>query len=465
MERINIFIRTTKKDGDIAVRFRLIDGRDVQLYYTSEIIASLEDLSKFNTDGTVRSKVTNYNKDLHEDLSETIAAIKKVYHRLKNNKRIDAKISDEDFKVAVRRELHPERIDRTADSTLISKYRNFVQFQYNGGVFGGSRLIKYTILGDKLERFLTIRGLRDLTPAEFTDETLTDFRQFIFDEYLYVDSWRGLYTRMKERDIPSARLSANTVATNLKLLSAFFTDLESKQEITVSPFRHLGKTVRKIYLHEDYDAPYYLTADEFAKILGTEVPATLKATKDAFVVQCALGCRIGDYQSLTMDNVSVSPEGIPYVHYLPHKTSAAQDGNTEVETPLVRFAFDIIKQNQFQFPVLKYATGQTGYNAKIKTLMEVCGIDKKVAVSEREGRTKVNNYVALSDLASSKLCRKTHVDMLTKVQVNMYASGLHKQGSKAVEHYSALELKDRFILLCAAFNQPQYKVNEDLEIC
>lgn len=46
----------------------------------------------------------------------------------------------------------------------------------------------------------------------------------------------------------------------------------------------------------------------------------------------------------------------------------------------------------------------------------------------------------------------------------MYATGLHEAGSSAVEHYSMLELHDLFVLLCTAFNQPQYKVDKQLNV-
>ena len=70
----------------------------------------------------------------------------------------------------------------------------------------------------------------------------------------------------------------------------------------------------------------------------------------------------------------------------------------------------------------------------------------------------------LHTVGSSKLCRKTHIDISNKAQVNMYAIGLHEVGSSAVEHYSMLEIRDLFTLLCAAFNQPQYRVDKQLNI-
>lgn len=46
----------------------------------------------------------------------------------------------------------------------------------------------------------------------------------------------------------------------------------------------------------------------------------------------------------------------------------------------------------------------------------------------------------------------------------MYVTGVHKAGSSAVEHYSMLEIRDLFMLLCAAFNQPRYRVDKQLNV-
>lgn len=46
----------------------------------------------------------------------------------------------------------------------------------------------------------------------------------------------------------------------------------------------------------------------------------------------------------------------------------------------------------------------------------------------------------------------------------MYAPGLHEVGNSAVEHYSMLEIRDLFMLLCAAFNQPRYRVDKQLNV-
>lgn len=99
---------------------------------------------------------------------------------------------------------------------------------------------------------------------------------------------------------------------------------------------------------------------------------------------------------------------------------------------------------------------------RIKYLLSVCKINRPVPQYNEE--TRQNDYIPLHSVGSSKLARKTHVDMLNKVQIDLYASGLHKAGSTAVRRYTAMELKDRFALMNAAFDQSPYKVNKKLEV-
>lgn len=163
-----------------------------------------------------------------------------------------------------------------------------------------------------------------------------------------------------------------------------------------------------------------------------------------------------------MKKVAVSPDGIPYVHYIPSKTAGSQETNSEIETPLVRYAFDIVKKTEFNLPILNYPYGVNGYNVKIKELLKICGVDREVKTFNEE--TRDNEYLPLYEAASTKLARKTHVDIMNKVQVNIYAAGLHRQGSAAVHRYTMMELADRFALMNVAFDQEDYRVNENMEV-
>ena len=82
-------------------------------------------------------------------------------------------------------------------------------------------------------------------------------------------------------------------------------------------------------------------------------------------------------------------------------------------------------------------------------MLQVCGITRRVSIFCPE--TGDNAYRPICEVATSKLARKTHIDMLNKVQINYYAAGLHRAGSDAVFRYTGLELKDRYELMKAAF--------------
>lgn len=66
MEKVTFINRTTKSEGSVKLRFRLRDGRSVDLYYKSDIEASLKDLSKFTPEGNLRSKSTVYSRFLRQ---------------------------------------------------------------------------------------------------------------------------------------------------------------------------------------------------------------------------------------------------------------------------------------------------------------------------------------------------------------------------------------------------------------
>jgi hypothetical protein len=145
---------------------------------------------------------------------------------------------------------------------------------------------------------------------------------------------------------------------------------------------------------------------------------------------------------------------------MPQKT-ALQQGE-EVATPLMQTALDILKKYDFKFSFLRNLWGKDGYNHQIKTLLEHCGINRKSPVRDTEsGKTK---YVPIYELASTKLARKTFVNLMASCQVDLYAAGLHKRGSDAVERYAHIDLKERFRLMCFAFGEPEYEVDDNLAI-
>lgn len=104
-------------------------------------------------------------------------------------------------------------------------------------------------------------------------------------------------------------------------------------ESSVSPFTYLGRNKKRIMMRESYTPPVFLLQDEFLKVRNADVPESLQETKNAFVLQCAFGCRISEFKRLIMDNIDVTDDGIMFVHYLPEKTLRENIGREEIQTP------------------------------------------------------------------------------------------------------------------------------------
>lgn len=471
MEHITIF-RRKDQTGDIRLRFRLQDTergvdaahpKGIDLYHKSAIMANVErELSRLNPDGTIKDGVPAKYKQMvgpksNEILAE-IEVIKRVYSAIKEaNLVVDSK----QFHKMIEDEKHPDRAERSEDETLLGQFRQFYA-QYKDD----SPLVfrDYQVLDGKLERYLRIAKRETILPKEFSVRDLEDFHKFMVDEYKYANSpkYGEYYAGMMERNIPKKPRSQNTVATEIKKLRTFFRWYAAQHDdYGKTPFERLSNAKRKELTSEEYDDAVCLTKDEFLKVLNTDVPTALQETKDVFLLQCNFGARIEDFRKIGMENVMVDAEnGIPYLRYLPHKT--LKKSKKDIETPILRYSLDIIKKYHFQFSILKYITGEKGYNRKIKDLLKHCGIDRGCKVYN--AADKRNDIVPLYERASSKLCRKTFVDMMVKAQIDEYAAGLHKKGSEAVRHYTNMTLQDRFKLMCFAFSQPIYAVDRDLNI-
>lgn len=433
METITLCFGTVA-DGLSEIRLKLEDGSNV-LYHSTGIPAN----------GNTHDPATRSEIDRHG------LAMCKAYTMMQLQGKT---MSNRVFEAEVKRML-----GETEDSVLPANasdseplHTRFVRYlddAHRDGVIGDARYAVAIGKAHKLQRFLAINKLSAITANDFTSDLVLEFRQFVYDEYLYVPKYPELYPRTPGHRPPVKRCCDSTVVHDLKLLQAFFTELENTGEIQHSPFRKISLKKRRAIMHVMYDDPVYLKADELQQVMATEVPSDMQWAKDMFVLNCAIGCRISDLLRLTPDKVGVSDDGIPYVHYIPSKTAGRQSTNKEVVTPLIEPAVEIIHRTQLKLMDTNPNYGKQRYNKALRKLLEYCGINRRVSLFNPDACD--NECKPLYEVASSKLARKTHIDMLNKVQINYYAAGLHRQGSDAVFRYTSLELADRNALMKAAF--------------
>lgn len=201
MERITLRVRTKKKEGTVPLMFRLRDTNGVDIYYKSDIAADVKQLDKFETDGSPKKKVTTVDKSLVQDIKDRKELIRQAYVAMKKQ---GLDITSEVLQVEVEKRVNPIVELRTENPSLINRYKKYAEDALQDGIIGAARQKHINIVGAKLERFLIINGLSEITPEEFTSDTLMEFRNFIYDEYLYVEKHKRLYKGIKPHNLPTS---------------------------------------------------------------------------------------------------------------------------------------------------------------------------------------------------------------------------------------------------------------------
>lgn len=465
MAKIDVSISSLVNGGGKSeLLFRVNVNRDVRLRVKSGIFVYP---NRFRN-GTIVLPRSEDGKSTRKEMLEANTTLSNLTVSIINFCETNKSITKDELVLFIDKYHNPEKYIQKDDKKepLCEMFQRYVDVWLDTGVIGAGRKKHYDVVIRELTRFFIINGIDSCPVEDFNKDTILKFREFLRTEYKLVDKYPGLYVDMNSRNRPSKERSQNTIAEKLLLLQAFMVELESNDIIPVSPFRKIGKEKEAI-MKQQYDEPIFLTKVEFNVVLTKDCPESLQRVKDLFIVQCCFGCRIGDFRRFTFDNIDIE-EGVPYIHYLPQKTH--RDGliRTEIKTPIIRFAYDIIMKYKGELskkallPFYPDGNGETGYNYQIKKLLEYCGIERKIAMFNPLSST--NEYKPIYEIASSKLARKTHVDMMNKVQVDKYAAGLHAKNSSAVNRYTNMGVKERFILMCAAFGCAEYRVDSELKI-
>ncbi len=209
-----------------------------------------------------------------------------------------------------------------------------------------------------------------------------------------------------------------------------------------------------------YGDPFYLTIEERNTLYDADLSEQphLALVRDIFVFHCFVGCRVSDLYRLTRDNIK---EG--FLEYMPQKTKKCHTKIVRVplhekaKTILARYlenAADdarnlgnVPKRKGRQPRVPKDLSKQllpfmsiAKYNAGIKALLKLCGIDRMVTLLDTHGLVTVQK--PLYEVATSHTARKTFVGNLYK-QVpdpNLIASmSGHQDGSRAFARYRSID--------------------------
>ena len=222
--------------------------------------------------------------------------------------------------------------------------------------------------------------------------------------------------------------SKNTAHGILSRLKAFYGYANKMGYTTNNPF------LRFEIEPEVYGNPIYITKEERDTLYYLHIPdERLRKTRDIFVFQCLIGCRVGDLIRLKKDNVVNSA-----IEYIPRKTKDERPVIARI--PLCPKAQNIIDRytTQEDGKLLPFISPQK-YNDYIKELFKFADITR--TVTRLNPLTRQEERVSIADIASSHMARRTFIGILHRKVKNEVIGSMsgHSTNSKAFSRYYHIE--------------------------
>ncbi|MEA4886376.1 MAG: site-specific integrase [Bacteroides graminisolvens] len=432
MTTVKAFIRTGKKDKEANIRFRLSDGRNVQLFHKSELMV-LPTLWDEKRELYKAKSVIKTEERIR--LNTAIAERKKLLLSLYNN---TPEITSDKLERLIDEHIHPEKYQKQGND-FFSIMETYLQKKKLSEV----REKNFRVLVRALQRYELFVSAYDtnkfkLELDKINTETIEDIESFLRNESNLYEEYPEIYRQIpaiinpKRKSTKPQPRGNNTICALFNKLRAFYNWCNQQKITDNRPFeRYNGVTIEK------YGTPFYLTLDERNLIADYDLSThpQLAIQRDIFIFQCLIGCRVSDLLKMTQDNIINEA-----IEYIPHKTK--DERPIVVRVPLNERAKAIIdkyKGINRKDKLLPFISAQK-YNDDIKEIFRLCGITRSVTVLN--STTGKEEKKPINEVASSHMARRTFVgNLYKKVKDPSLVGSLsgHAEGSKAFARYREID--------------------------
>ena len=431
MATVKAIVRTKRKKVEVNIRFRLSDGRGVQIFHNSNILVN-PDLwdakndcikkrvlcleSKRNEIDKAVTERKNLLLDLYREQKEQIIAgmsLDELVDRVINPKKYNVP-SKGLFELI---DIYIEESNKSENTKKVDRDSKAALFRY--------------------ETFRRLTEDKDfkLEILSFNENLIDDIKSFYMNEGNLYKEYPLTFKQLQRicnlnRVIKNK--GENVTYSFMKRVKAFFSWCVKKNIISSSPFDHYENT-----LTQRYGTPYYLTLEERNIIAEHDFSHNeqLSVQRDRFIFQCCIGCRVSDLLKLSRSNIINGA-----IEYIPIKTKGERPQTVRI--PLNERAMNLIKK--YESEGLKEAlfpkTSHIAYNRAIKKIMTECGITRLVTVLNPT--TGKEEKKPINEIASSHMARRTFIGNLYKKVKDPNLIGVlsgHCEGSKAFARYRDID--------------------------
>jgi len=427
MATITAFIRTSKKSKEVNVRFRLRDGRSLQLYHTSELIVNSDLWS--DEKQSIKPKVL-YNEVKRIGFNNSVNERKNLIADIYSKHVGKDGLTSEWLDIEIDKRLHPEKYGiNEKQQTFFETFEEFLEKRKLSQV----RKNNFRVIIRALKRFEIYKAITGLKAFELTlnsvnPDILNDIDKFLRNEHSFFNEYPEIYEKVPETRTPQPR-GQNTINDIFTKLRTFFLWCIEKELTTNNPF--------KTFSIEEcvYGTPIYITIEERNRLYKTNLKRhpKLAVQRDIFIFQCVIGCRVGDLYKMTKSNII---DGA--IEYVAGKTK--DNRPKTIRVPLNQIAQEILdRYKDYNGKLLPFISEQK-YNVAIKRIFLAARLKRPVTIINSQ--TREPEIKPLYTIASSHLARRTFVGNLYKhvKDPNLVGSlSGHKEGSKAFARYRDID--------------------------
>lgn len=439
MATVTAFIRVSSKKSEKAnVRFRLRDGRQLQLFYKSqlEINPAFWDAGKQE----IKAKIvfdTTKRAEFNRDVSNMKNMILEIYDSQKDKEAFTSDL----LEAEIDKLLNPGRYGLIEKKqTFLEAFEQFIEVRKISDV----RKRNFRVIHRALQRYELFNRLKgnksfQLSFDNITSATLRDIELFLTTEHKIIEKYPQVYGAIPETRAPKPR-GKNTINDIFTKLRTFYIWAIELDKTNKNPF--------KSYKIEEcvYGTPYYISIDERNRLYKANLSRhpNLAIQRDIFVFQCLIGCRVGDLYRLTKNNRINGA-----IEYIARKT---KDGRPiTVRVPLNSTAKEILERYaDYDGPKLLPFISEQKYNVSIKRAFLAARLKRPVTIINPT--TREPEIRPLNEIASSHLARRCFVGNLYKQVKDPNLVGAlsgHKEGSNAFARYREIdeEMKNDLVKL------------------
>ena len=378
MATIKAFIRTSTKTKDfVNVRFRLTDGRSVQLFHKSDIKVNPNDFD--SNKETIKAKII-FSEKARKEFNKAIADRKDLINEIYINSTDKSSLTSDWLDAEIDKTINPEKYEpkEPAPETVLQFIDRFIKDaperkdKITGRILAYNNIQQYKATQKHLKAFAKKIKKSDF---QFSEINIAFYQKFV--SYL--------------QDL---QFTQNSVGKHIRVFKLMLNEA-NRSEVNLKNFHVFTEDVDNVYLNEtelqklkDYD---------FSNI------SHLDHVRDWFLLLAWTGSRFSDLEKIQRTDIKDK-----MITFRQQKT------NTKVTIPLHPVVISVLEKYNYQMPE---AISNQKFNEYIKEACKTAGIDTLETFTRTVGGKLVSETKPKYELVSSHTGRRSFC-------TNMYLRGL-----------------------------------------